>query len=39
MLDKINLTLDWALEQVSGEDAYLPETVKRLLAVMEYDVP
>ena len=22
MLDKINLTLDWALEQVSGEDAY-----------------
>ena len=39
MLDKINLTLDWALEQVSGEDAYFPETVKRLLAVMEYDVP
>jgi A118 family predicted phage portal protein len=39
MLDKINLTLDWALEQVSGEDAYLPETVKRLLSVMEYDVP
>ena len=39
MLDKINLTLDRALEQVSGEDAYLPETVKRLLGVMEYDVP
>ena len=39
MLDKINLTLDWALEQVSGEDAYLPESVQRLLAVMEYDVP
>ena len=37
MLDKINLTLDRALEQVSGEDAYLPETVKRLLGVMEYD--
>ena len=39
MLDKINLTLDWALEQVSGEDAYLPETVRRLLDIMEYDVP
>ena len=39
MLDKINRTLDWALEQVSGEDAYLPETVKRLLDIMEYDVP
>jgi len=39
MLDKINLTLDRALEQVSGEDAYFPETVNRLLGVMEYDVP
>ena len=39
MLDKINLTLEGTLEQVSGEDAYLPEAVKRLLAVMEYDVP
>ena len=39
MLDKINLTLDWALAQVSGEDAYLPEQVRRLLDVMEYDVP
>ena len=39
MLDKINRTLDWALEQVSGEDAYLPEAVKRLLDIMEYDVP
>ena len=34
-----NIRLDRALEQVSGEDAYLPETVKRLLGVMEYDVP
>lgn len=33
------ISVCWALEQVSGEDAYLPETVKRLLAVMEYDVP
>ena len=39
MLDKINLTLDWALAQVSGEDSYLSEQVRRLLDVMEYDVP
>ena len=39
MLDKINLTLDWAIEQVSEKDAYLPESVQRLLDVMEYDVP
>ena len=39
MLDKINLTLDWALTQVTGEDAYLSEQVRRLLDVMEYDVP
>ena len=39
MLDKINLTPDWALEQVSGKDACLPETVKRLPDFMEYDVP
>ena len=39
MLDKINQTLDWAMEQVSGDDAWLPEPVKRLLDVMEYDVP
>ena len=39
MLDKINLTLDWALAQVSGEDSYLSEQVRRLLDVLEYDVP
>mgnify|MGYP002860938485 CR=1 FL=1 len=39
MLDKINLTLDWALEQVSDKDAYLTETVQKLLDAMEYDVP
>ncbi len=39
MLDKINLTLDWALTQITGEDAYLSEHVRRLLNVMEYDVP
>lgn len=39
MLDKINLTLDWAIQQLAEKDAYLPETVQRLLGVMEYDVP
>lgn len=39
MLDKINLTLDWALTQITSEDAYLSEQVRRLLGVMEYDVP
>ena len=39
MLDKIDLTLDWALMQLSGEDAYLSEQVRKLLDVMEYDVP
>ena len=39
MLDKINLTLDWALTQIASEDAYLSEQARRLLAVMEYDVP
>ena len=39
MLDKINLTLDWALEQVSDKDSYLTEAVQKLLDAMEYDVP
>ena len=39
MLDKINLTLDWALRQASEKDAYLPETVQKLLDAMAYDVP
>lgn len=39
MLDKINLTLEWAQSQITGEDAYLSEQVRRLLDVMEYDVP
>lgn len=39
MLDKINLTLDWAIQQVSAKDAYLPTTVQKLLDAMEYDVP
>ena len=39
MLDKINLTLDWAIQQVSEKDAYLPSAVQKLLSVMEYVVP
>lgn len=39
MLDKINLTLDWALEQVTEKDSYLSEPVRKLLDAMEYDVP
>lgn len=39
MLDKINLTLDWALQQVSKKDAYLSLEVQKLLDIMEYDVP
>ena len=39
MLDKINLTLDWALDQVSEKDSYLSEFVQKLLDTMEYDVP
>lgn len=39
MLDKINRTIDQALEQISEKDAYLPETVQKLIDVMEYDVP
>ena len=38
MLDKISLTLDWALQQVSEKDAYLSQEVERLLDTMEYDV-
>ena len=39
MLDKINLTLNWALSQITSEDAYLSEQIRRLLAVMEYGIP
>lgn len=38
MLDKIKLTMDWALEQVMGTDGYLNEAMRRLLDAMEYDV-
>lgn len=39
MLDKINLTMDWALKQITEKDAYLPKEVQRLLDTMEYDIP
>lgn len=39
MLDKINLTLDWAMQQATEKDVYLPEPVQRLLETMEDDTP
>ncbi len=39
MLDKINLTLEWALEQLSEKDGYLSDSVQKLLDCMDYDVP
>lgn len=39
MLNMIDRTLDSAWAQASGEDAVLPLPVRRLLNVMEYDVP
>lgn len=39
MLNMIDRTLDIAWAQASGEDAALPLPVRRLLNVMEYDVP
>ena len=34
MLDKIDLTLEQAMQQASARDAYLPGTVQKLLSVM-----
>ena len=34
MLEMIDLTLDRALEQVSGKDSYLSEAVQKLMEVM-----
>ena len=39
MLEMINHTLDWALEQITEKDAYLPEAVQKLLDIMEFDMP
>ena len=39
MLDKINRTLTWAMEQMSGKNSYLSEAVQKLMDEMEHDVP
>ena len=39
MLDKINLTLDRALEQVLEKDAWLTDAVQKLIGVMEFNTP
>lgn len=39
MLDKIDLTLDKALRQLAGNDAYELQAVRRLIDVMEYERP
>ena len=39
MLDKVNLTLDQAMQQMKGTETYLTEAVQKLMDVMEYDVP
>ncbi|MBR0184777.1 MAG: Fic family protein [Synergistaceae bacterium] len=39
ILNKMNMTLDLALQQVSEENSYLTEAVQNLIKVMEYDVP
>lgn len=39
MLSQIDKTLDEIAVQINEENEYLSETVKKLLAVMEYDIP
>ena len=39
MLEKINQTLDQALQQIRKESAFRSRYVQKLLDVMEYDVP
>lgn len=39
MLDKINLTLDRALEQISEKSSWLSQEVQKLLDTMEYNTP
>ena len=39
ILAQIDKILDDISAQISGNDPYLPETVQKLLEVMEYDVP
>ena len=39
MLSQIDKILDDISAQISDKNEYLPETVKKLIEVMEYDVP
>ena len=39
MLSQIDKILDETTIQINGENEYLSETVKKLLDVMEYDIP
>lgn len=39
MLAQIDKILDDISSQLSGEYEYLPEPVRKLLEIMEYDVP
>lgn len=39
MLSQIDKILDDISIQINGENEYLPETVQKLLEVMEYEIP
>ena len=39
MLERINITMDRALQQISAGNVNLPKTVQKLLGIMEYDEP
>ena len=39
LLDRINLTLGWVMEQSSDKDARVSEAAHKLIDIMEYDVP
>ena len=39
MLSQIDKILDDISVQISGKNEYLPETVQKLLEIMEYDIP
>ena len=39
MLSQIDKILDDISAQISEKNDYLPETVQKLLAIMEYDIP
>ena len=39
MLEKINETLSAVMQQAANSDTHLSEQVRKLLSVMDYDVP